>query len=304
MDFTELRKMIKGRMMEAESMTKHTSYGIGGPASVYIEPKSVKDIQSVLFFANENELPFYCIGSGSNLLVSDQGIDGIVISLEKSFRKILFDGNTCFVGTGIKLSKLVRESIKRNLGGFETLMGIPGTLGGALKMNAGAFGNEISNKLVAVELINKKGEVERKSVDEIDFGYRSTSFNDSDILLCAEFLLDPGEESEIHYNRKRANSLRKKTQPLKYRSAGSVFKNPEGDSAGYLIDNTGLKGTSIGGVSVSELHANFIINDNEGSAEDVLQLIKIIQDTVWKKYSIVLELEINTLGFPLGTFDA
>ena len=304
MDLQELKEMITGKLIENEPMKNHTSYGIGGSALAFIESKSVKDLQLVRSFASKYQVPIYCVGGGSNLLVSDDGIDGFVISLEKSFKKILFDENTCYAEAGVKLSKLVKECIKRNLKGFETLIGIPGTLGGALIMNAGAFGNEISKYLVAVDILNNKGIVEQKSADEIRFIYRSSTFNKNDILLSAEFRLEKSSEFEIRKNRDSVNQQRKNTQPLKYRSAGSVFKNPKEFAAGYLIDQVGLKGKSIGGAMVSEIHANFIINQDNAKASDVVELIKLIRETVYKKYSINLELEITTLGFQEGTFNA
>lgn len=304
MDLNELKKMITGIIMEDEPMANHTSYGIGGPALAFIEPKSVKDIQMIKSFAQKHSVAIHCIGSGSNLLVSDNGIDGFVISLEKSFKNILFDENRCYVGAGVKLSKLVKECIKRNLIGLETLIGIPGTLGGALIMNAGAFGNEISNYLISIELLNSKGIIEQKPANEIEFRYRSSTFNKDDIILSAEFQLEKASETEIRKNRDQANLSRKSAQPLKFRSAGSVFKNPKDFAAGYLIDQAGLKGKSIGGAIVSDIHANFIINQANAKAEDVVQLIKLIRNAIYKKYSIVLELEITTLGFPEGTFNA
>ena len=296
--------MISGKIMENEPMANHTSYGIGGPALAFIEPKSVKDLQIINSFAEKHNVTVYCIGNGSNLLVSDDGINGFVVSLEKSFKKLIFDENKCYAEAGVKLSKLVKECIKRNFIGLETLIGIPGTLGGALIMNAGAFGNEISNYLTSIELLNGKGIVEQKSANEIEFSYRSSTFNTDEIILSTVFQLEKATKSEIRKNRDQANLSRKRTQPLKFRSAGSVFKNPKDFSAGYLIDQAGLKGKSIGGAIVSDLHANFIINQADAKADDIVQLIKIIRDTILKKYSIALELEITTLGFPEGTFDA
>lgn len=304
MDLNELKKMITGRILQNEPMANHTSYGIGGPALAFIEPKSIKDLQMIKLFAEKHQVPVNCIGSGSNLLVSDKGINSFVVSLEKSFKKILFDGNKCYAGAGVKLSKVVKECIKQNLGGLETLIGIPGTLGGALIMNAGAFGNEISKFLIGIELLNSKGVVEQKSANEIEFSHRSSTFDKDDIILSAEFQLKQVSENEIRKNRDQANLTRKSTQPLKFRSAGSVFKNPKDFATGYLIDQAGLKGRSIGGAMISDIHANFIINQANAKAEDVVQLIKIIRNTILKKHSITLELEITTLGFPEGTFNA
>ena len=304
MDLNLLKEMITGNIMESEPMENHTSYGIGGHATAFIEPKSIKDLKIIKSYSEENTIPLYCVGGGSNLLVSDSGVNGLVVSLEKYFKNIRFKKDTCFAEAGIKLSKLVNECIKQNIIGFETLIGIPGTLGGALIMNAGAFGNEISTYLTSVELLNKSGEIKNKTADEIEFKYRSSTFNEDDIILSAEFRMEKAPQNQILKNRDNANYKRKNSQPLKFRSAGSVFKNPEGFSAGYLIDQAGLKGKSIGGAMISDIHANFIINQENAKADDVVKLVKIIRDTVLKKYSIALELEITTLGFSEGTFNA
>ena len=304
MDLNRLKNMLNGNIMEDEPMANHTSYGIGGPALAFIEPDSVKDLQLIISFAEKYAVPVYCIGNGSNLLVSDEGVKGFVVSLENSFKNISFDENKCYAEAGVKLSRLVKECIKQNLIGLETLIGIPGTLGGALIMNAGAFGNEISNYLISIELLNSKGVVEKKSANEIKFKYRSSTFKKDDIILNAEFRLESAIPSKIIKNRDDANLRRKSTQPLKFRSAGSVFKNSEGVSAGYLIDQAGLKGKSIGDAVISEMHANFIINRGDAKANDIVQLVKMIRDNILKKYSITLELEITTLGFSKGIFDA
>jgi len=304
MDLNQLKDMITGIIMENEPMSNHTSYGIGGPALAFIEPKAIKDLQIIKSFSEKYKVPLYCIGSGSNLLVSDRGVNGLVVSLEKYFKNIKFEKDKCYADAGIKLSKLVKDCIKQNKIGFETLIGIPGTLGGALIMNAGAFGNEISTYLTCVELLNNRGVVEKKNADEIEFKYRSSTFNKDDIILSAEFRMENAPQNQIIKNRDDANHKRKNSQPLKFRSAGSVFKNPEGFSAGYLIDQAGLKGKSIGGAMISDIHANFIINQENAKADDVVKLVKIIRDTVLKKYSIALELEITTLGFSEGTFNA
>lgn len=305
MDLDQLKRMINGRLIENEMMAKHTSYGIGGPAQAFIEPKSIKDLQMIKSFALRSDLNIYCIGSGSNLLVSHSGINGLVINLEKHFRKVLFNKNKCYAESGIKLSKLVKECIKHGLGGMETMIGIPGTLGGALVMNAGAYEQEISKYLTAVEIFNGNDVVERISSSDINFGYRTSSFKKKDIIISAEFNLQTAEKEELVKKKDSANNKRKSTQPLKYRSAGSVFKNPKnGDPAGYLIDQAGLKGYSIGGAKVSEIHANFIVNDKNATADDMVQLIKFIRKTIREKYSIELDLEIKTIGFAEGTFDA
>lgn len=305
MDLGLLKRMINGRLLENEMMANHTSYGIGGPALAFIEPKSIKDLQMIKSFALKAEQKIYCIGSGSNLLISKSGIDGLVINLEKHFKKLLFNRNKCYAESGIKLSKLVNECIKHGLGGMETMIGIPGTLGGALVMNAGAYNQEISKYLTAVEIFNGNDVVERISSSDINFGYRTSSFKKTDIIIGAEFDLQTADKEELLKKKDIANDNRKSTQPLKYRSAGSVFKNPvDGEPAGYLIDQAGLKGYTIGGAKVSEVHANFIVNENSATADDMVQLIKYVRKTIRDKYTIELDLEIKTIGFDEGTFDA
>lgn len=301
----KLREMMNGNIKTKELMSNHTSYGIGGPAEAFIEPTSIPDLQIAMNFAKEREIPVICVGSGSNILVSDDGIPGFVISLEKSFKEITFNDNICMANAGAKLGKVVKKCIKRNLSGLETLIGIPGTLGGAIIMNAGAFGSEISNCLTSVEILTESGKMERRSAGDIEFGYRSSSFDENDIVLTAELQLQEKSADKIRSKRDSANKQRKSTQPLKYRSAGSVFKNPEGgQSAGYLIDNAGLKGLRVGNAEVSKMHANFIINTGKATAVDMIDLINNIRETVFDKYMISLELEIRTIGFPRGIIDA
>ena len=195
------------------------------------------------------------------------------------------------------LGKIVKLAVKNNLIGLENLNGVPGTLGGALIMNAGAWGGEISENLLCVELINSKNELKKIQKNEINFSYRKSSFDKNDILLSAEFKLKEAEKSLINENFLKAQSGRRDTQPLDKRSAGSLFKNPKNNSAGKLIDEAGVKGFVIGDAKISDKHANFFINDGDASSEDMLNLIKKAHSTVKKKFSIDLELEVKLMGF-------
>ena len=293
----ELKSIVKGNLLENEPMSKHTTYGIGGPAMAYVTPKDRFDLSNILKFSTKNEIPVYFVGTGSNLLVADNGIDGIVITPAKSLKQLEIKKNWVVAESGVMLGKLVKECIKHNLTGLESLIGVPGTLGGALVMNAGAFGGEISNFLESVDIMTMSGEINTFSNSDIDFSYRFSSFKKDEFILLARFKLQTEVPEIINHKKLKASSGRKTNQPLRYRSAGSVFKNHKDYAAGYLIDNAGLKGTKIGDAEISTHHANFFINHGNASASDISALIRIAREAVLKKFDIELELEIQTLGF-------
>ena len=301
----ELEKMVNGTCLLNEPMSRHTSYGIGGPAGAYITPRDQDDLRRILHFADEQNIPVFFIGSGSNLLVADEGINGIVITLIKSFNKLEIKGCHIYAETGVMLGHMVKHCIKQKLTGLETMVGVPGTLGGALMMNAGAFGSEISNCLKNVDVMTLTGEIKQYSVNDIDFHYRHSSFKKDEIIMSANFVLKKATKQEIMNKRAKASAGRKETQPLRFRSAGSLFKNPKKDvAAGYLIDKAGLKGTHRGDAEISEKHANFFVNHGKANAEDVVFLIRLARKTVEKKFGINLELEVKTLGFKPGIFES
>ena len=280
-----------------EPLKKHTTYGIGGPADLMIFPKSKKDLISVIEIINENKTNVTILGSGSNILVSDNGIRGAVISLKKSLNEVRLNENILYAECGAMLGKIVRLAVKNNLIGLETLNGVPGTLGGALIMNAGAWGGEISENLINVELINSKNELKKVPKKDINFSYRNSSFNNNDILLSAEFNLKKAKKDLIKENFSKAQIGRTSSQPIDKRSAGSLFKNPKNNSAGKLLDDAGLKGHSIGGAKISEKHANFFINEGNASSSDMLKLIKKAHREVKKQFDINLSLEVKLIGF-------
>lgn len=280
-----------------ESLKKHTTYGIGGPADLMIFPKSKQDLIKVVEIINENKIQLTILGSGSNVLVSDNGIRGAVISLKNSLKQIEVDDNILYAECGTMLGKIVKHAVKNNLIGLENLNGVPGTLGGALIMNAGAWGGEISENLIHVEVINSKSEIQKIQKKDLNFSYRQSSFNKDDILLSAKFNLKKADKDIIKENFIEAQSGRKKSQPLNKRSAGSLFKNPKNNSAGKLLDEAGLKGFSIGDAKISEKHANFFINDGDATSKDMLMLIKKAHKEVKDKFNVNLSLEVKLMGF-------
>ena len=280
-----------------EPLKKHTTYKIGGPADLMIFPKSKQDLIKVIEIINKNKLQLTILGSGSNVLVSDNGIRGAVISLKNTLKQIEVSDNILYAECGTMLGTIVKHAVKNNLIGLENLNGVPGTLGGALIMNAGAWGGEISENLMHVELINSKSEIKKIYKKDLNFSYRQSSFNKDDILLSAKFNLRKADKDIIKENFIEAQSGRKKSQPLNKRSAGSLFKNPTNSSAGKLLDDAGLKGFSIGDAKISEKHANFFINDGDASSRDMLMLIKKAHKEVKDKFNVNLSLEVKLMGF-------
>jgi|TARA_B100001093_G_scaffold235748_1_gene225964 UDP-N-acetylmuramate dehydrogenase len=294
---TLIEKNTSAKVVKNEPLKRHTTYRIGGPAELMVFPKCKNDLLEIIKIAKKMNQPVTILGSGSNILISDLGITGVVVSLKNTLKEVEVDNEKMYAECGAMLGKIVRKAIKNDLIGLENLNGVPGTLGGALIMNAGAWGGEISENLVKVELIDNNGELKYLKKNEINFSYRHSSFNEKDILLSAEFLLEKADKEAINKNFVKAQSGRKSTQPLNKRSAGSLFKNPEGRSAGKLIDETGLKGFSIGDAKISDKHANFFINEGNASSKDMLLLIKKAHQAVLDKYQISLELEVKLMGF-------
>ena len=299
----KLSDVTQGSLLKNEAMAKHTSYGIGGPAKAYVKPKDEVDLANILKFASKHKILTFFVGSGSNILVSDDGIDGIVITLGKSLKKLIIKGTSVYCQSGVMLGKFVKECISRNLSGVESLIGVPGTVGGAIIMNAGAFGSEISNYLKKVTVMTMSGQLKSYKVDDIHFSYRNSSFQNNEILISAEFELIQSDKKSVVEKKSIASGGRKKSQPLKYRSAGSIFKNPDEGAAGFYIDKAGLKGSKSGDAEISPIHANFFVNHGSAKASDIVELIRLARKTVKEKFGIMLELEIKTLGFKPGTFE-
>ena len=294
----KLKNNVQGIILENESMSKHTSYGIGGKVMAYITPYDIKDLIRIIKIINRNNLKFYFVGSGSNLLVNDKKINAIIITPAKALKSLTIKNNTINAESGVMLGRMVKEAIRHNLTGLESLVGVPGTLGGAIMMNAGAWGSEISNYLISVDVINTNGEIKTLYPEDIEFAYRQSSFKSNEFILSAKFELSKATKVEIEKKKLIASKGRISSQPLRFRSAGSVFKNPHDKlAAGFLIDKAGLKGTRIGGAEISTHHANFFINNGNAKAIDIAKLIKLSRKTIYEKFGIMLELEIKTIGF-------
>ena len=284
-------------ILENELLKNHTTFGIGGPAKILVLPKTTNDLIKIINFSNKNNINLSFIGSGSNVLASDNGFDGIVITLKKMFNKIQFNDNNVYTEAGAMLGTMVKTAINKGYEGFESLVGVPGTVGGALIMNAGAHGTEISELLISARTINCNGKIKFYNKKDISFSYRNSTFPENEILLDANFILNKGVKKDIIKKKKEVSLKRKTTQPLKYRSAGSIFKNPSSNlAAGYLIDKSGLKGLRIGDAEISKKHANFIINHGSAKSHEIYKLIKIIKNKVNQKFKIRLKLEIKLIG--------
>lgn len=280
-----------------EPMKNHTSFRIGGNADVLVLPKTVKQLRQVLELAKENVVPFCVIGNGSNLLVSDRGIRGIVIQIYRNMSQVSIDGTTVTAQAGILLSRLAKEAAARTLTGLEFAAGIPGTLGGAVVMNAGAYGPEMKDVVTQVTYLDEAAEVRSIAVESCGFGYRTSRFSDNNcIVLEAQMELAQGVLEDIRAKMEDLGQRRSSKQPLELPSAGSTFKRPAGDFAGRLIEEAGLKGFQIGGAAVSEKHSGFVVNLGGATAGDVRALIAHVQRTVKEKFDILLEPEVKMLG--------
>ncbi|MBR7163622.1 MAG: UDP-N-acetylmuramate dehydrogenase [Clostridia bacterium] len=284
-------------MRENAPMAEYTSFQIGGPADLFIEPETKEAlIGSYRILAEEGITPLI-IGAGSNLLVADGGIRGVVIRLAKPLNQVSVEGEYITAEAGISLARLAAEALSFSLSGLEFASGIPGSLGGAVFMNAGAYGGEMKDVIVETEYLAKDGNVSAVSGDAHDFGYRHSIFSEKGgIVLASKMKLARGNSDEIRATMLELNTRRKDKQPLNFPSAGSFFKRPEGHFAGKLIEDAGLKGTTIGGAQISEKHAGFVINTGGATAKDVCRLMDYVKEKVFEKYGIILEPEVRMLG--------
>lgn len=284
-----------------ESMAKHTTFRIGGPVDCFVTPETMEQVKEVVQFAKEENIPFYVIGNGSNILVGDQGYRGIIIQIGKQMSKIELEhqGDEWYVEAeaGVMLSKLAMTIANQGLTGFEFAAGIPGTLGGAITMNAGAYGGEIKDHIVQAVVMNQKGEIRTRTKEELNLSYRHSVIQDeNEIVLCARFQFSEGDKETILAEIKELNMKRKEKQPLEYPSAGSTFKRPEGYFAGKLIMDANLRGYRVGDIMVAEKHCGFVINVGDGTAKQVRQLINDVQEKVYQQFGVTLEPEVRFVG--------
>lgn len=284
-------------LLLAEPMTKHTSFHIGGPAELMAQPQSEAELQSLLLKAAEAAVPVTLVGNGSNLLVRDKGIRGLVIKLGSMLRDIKVSGNVLTFGSGVSLAQASKKAAELGLSGMEFAVGIPGSIGGAVYMNAGAYDGEMSKVVKSVRVMDAAGEVSELSAGELDFGYRHSALQGSSkIVTSVTVELAVGDKQAIAEKMADFSNRRITKQPLELPSAGSMFKRPPGYFAGTLIDQTGLKGYTVGGAQVSTKHAGFVVNIGGATAADVLQLISDVQEKVFAAHGVHLEPEVLVLG--------
>lgn len=275
-----------------------TAYQVGGPAQWFIQPKSIPELQSALGWAKENDLPITWLGFGSNVLVSDQGIPGLVICL-RSLQHMEVEGDLVRVAAGVSLAKLAMKTARLGLGGMEWAVGIPGSVGGGVVMNCGAHGQDMSESVVSIQVMTPEGTIETWAAEDLAYSYRTSSLQTKVdyVVLEATLHLAAGQDPKVcEAHVERCNHYRKTTQPTGFPTCGSVFRNPKPHGAGWLIEHTGLKGTRIGGVEVSELHANFFLNREGATAQDIIDLMQYVQEKVWERWQAPLQPEVKLLG--------
>lgn len=280
-----------------EPLARHTSYKVGGPADAYCAPPDDGVVQRLLQRTAEHGVPTLILGRGTNVVVADEGFRGLVLNLETGCRELTAGGVRVRVGAGRSLERLVHFCEENSLGGLEQLSGIPGTVGGALVMNAGAFGTEIGDRVVTVSGLTQTGEAVTIPKDRARFGYRRAKGLEGLILLGCDLELEPGDARKLRETREEIIARREARQPLDYPSAGSIFKRPPGDYAGRLVEAAGCKGMREGGAEVSEKHANFILNRNQASAADIHRLMERVRRRVHEEFGVRLETEVLFIGF-------
>jgi UDP-N-acetylmuramate dehydrogenase len=287
--FSGLEKIVE----KNHPLAKETWYGLGGAADYFVRPETIEQLQQVVGRCNENKIPIYVLGFGSNLLVSDEGVRGVVIQLKtEKFSQMKFTKEQVTAGAGVELGRLLLTCARKGLSGLEPLTGIPGSVGGSVRMNAGGNFGDIGAVVETVTLMDKDGQTFERSKPELQFDYRRTNIT-AKFILEAKINLTPGDPEQITSNIKEIWVFKKNNQPLNTINSGCIFKNPRGLSAGALIDRTGLKGLQVGGAVVSEKHANFIIARKGCTSQDVMRLIEMVREKVRKQFNIELELEIE-----------
>lgn len=287
----------KDRVLVEEPMKKHTTFRLGGAADYFLSPEKAEQVAKLIHICREENIPYFILGNGSNLLVSDKGYRGTVIQIFKNMNNIRVEGTKLYVQAGALLSAIARKALDAGLTGMEFASGIPGTVGGAAVMNAGAYGGEMKDIIKAVTVLTKEGEIRVLDASELQFGYRTSVIKENGyVVLEAVIQLCPGDKETIQKRMEELKEQRVTKQPLEYASAGSTFKRPEGYFAGKLIQDAGLRGYQVGGAQVSEKHCGFVVNTGDAVAEDVWNLIHDVQKKVFDKFQVKLEPEVKFLG--------
>lgn len=286
----------EGKVLKNVPLKEHISFKVGGPCECMVFPSSAEDISTAVQVCKAESIPYYILGNGTNVIALDEGYKGVIIKMGKLLGEIFREGNCLRAQSGVLLSNLSKKAYEYSLTGLEFAGGIPGSVGGGIMMNAGAYGGELKNVVKTVTALSKDGEVYTMNVEDCEFEYRNSIFQkNGSIVLEAVFELEEGDQEEILAVMQDLSKKRTEKQPLNYPSAGSTFKRPEGHFAGKLIQDSGLKGICIGGAQVSELHAGFVINKGGASASDILELIELVKNTVYDKYQVMLHPEVRVI---------
>ncbi len=292
----ELLKIAPDALFD-EPMKNHTTFRIGGSADALVSVKNAEEIGEIISYCREKDIPYMIMGNGSNMLVSDKGIRGVVIQIASGMNECKIEGENVYAQAGILMTALANRILEAELAGFEFASGIPGTLGGGIYMNAGAYGGELKDIITDVTYIDKNGKIKTSPNSELDFGYRHSIFESGEyVILSCNMKLKKGNTDDIKAQMRDYSNRRAEKQPLSMPSAGSTFKRPQGYFAGKLIQDSGLMGYSIGGAQVSEKHAGFVVNKGGAAAADVLALIEYVQKTVKEKFGVDLEPEVRLIG--------
>ena len=285
------------KVLTEEPMKKHTTFRVGGPADLFVMPSSEEEVKAAAAICDEEKVPYYIVGNGSNLLVSDKGYRGVIIQLYKEMSRIRVEDHVIYAQAGASLAKIANAALESSLTGFEFAAGIPGTIGGACVMNAGAYGGEMKDVLLEVRVMTRDGEIMVLPKEKLELGYRTSVIaKEGYIVLEAAIELKPGEQDAIRAYMDELREKRTSKQPLEYPSAGSTFKRPEGYFAGKLIRDAGLRGFRVGGAQVSEKHCGFVINAQDATAADIFSLMEQVSGKVREQFGVVLEPEVKRLG--------
>lgn len=285
------------QVLKDEPMSRHTTFRVGGPSDYFVVPRSTGEIRDTIAICRQEGVPYYILGNGSNLLVGDKGYRGVVIQIYKNLNQIRTEGNLIYAQAGALLSKVAAEALEHSLKGLEFASGIPGTLGGAIMMNAGAYGGEMKQVIERAVVLTQDGEIKTLSLEELELGYRTSIIaRENYVVLEAVIRLEKGDAEEIRSYMEELKNKRVTKQPLEYPSAGSTFKRPEGFFAGKLIEDAGLRGFQVGNAQVSEKHCGFVINKGGATAAEIVSLMEQVADKVEANAGVRLEPEVKRIG--------